>query len=136
MRLPSGRLLNVGCWATELEAALAHDRAVLFYRGDVATLNFRGKALRAGPADARTLRAACERARKATTSSRYRGVTWASDCKCWRVGIAFKGNLIYLGLYSDERAAALAYDAKARELRGASARLNFPPPATKRAARM
>jgi hypothetical protein len=74
VRLPSGRLAYVCAWATEKGAAVARDRAVLYYGGDRATLNFPRLAAALGPADIRALRAERERARKATTSSRYRGV--------------------------------------------------------------
>lgn len=45
---------------------------------------------------------------------------------CWRVQIYSGKNRIFVGLYKTEIEAARAYDEKARELFGKSARLNFP----------
>jgi hypothetical protein len=123
------RRLSLGCWAGEEEAGLARDRAILFYLGpnpDV-PLNFPELAARLGPADVRTLRAECERARKATTSSQYRGVAWANASGAWRARITVRGELRHLGLFSDERAAAVAYDDAAAIAFGERAVLNFPP---------
>ncbi len=54
------------------------------------------------------------------TSSRYKGVCWNSGRKKWQVAIAHK----YIGLYEDEKTAALVYNTKARELYGEFAFIN------------
>lgn len=56
-------------------------------------------------------------------SSRYKGVYphWNK----WTVYIKSNYKLLYVGVYDTEREAALAYDAKARELFGEFARTNF-----------
>jgi hypothetical protein len=122
-----GERISVGSWATEDEAAVARDRAMLFYRPSAATrsLNLPERAGRLGPADAPALRAECERARKATTSSQFRGVAWAAASGAWRARITVRGELRHLGLYADEREAALAYDAAAAGAFGERAKLNF-----------
>jgi HNH endonuclease len=60
---------------------------------------------------------------KKKTSSQYKGVTLHG--KKYRAYIRFNGKHISLGSYADEKEAALVYDAKARELFGEFARLNF-----------
>ena len=125
VKLP-GRLVHLGYWATEPEAAVAHDRAILYYGLDRGRLNFPKLSSRLRPAGARALRAERARVRKATTSSRYRGVSWAAASACWRACIRTDGRNRHLGLYSDDREAALAYDAAAFKLHGDAATLNFP----------
>jgi len=56
-------------------------------------------------------------------SSRFVGVSLADGR--WRATICFGSRSIHLGMFSREVDAALAYDAKCRELRGPFARPNF-----------
>ncbi|MBN2129633.1 MAG: HNH endonuclease [Sedimentisphaerales bacterium] len=76
------------------------------------------------------------RSKQVRTSSRFKGVSWHKKSAKWRAGIRFKGEQIWLGYFVDEVEAAQAYDAKAVELFGEFARLNFPGewPAERRAA--
>lgn len=61
------------------------------------------------------------------TISRYKGVGLERKNGKWRVSIkAMDGSRISLGAYFTEEEAARAYDAKAKELFGEFARLNFP----------
>jgi hypothetical protein len=60
------------------------------------------------------------------TTSKYKGVSWFKQTQKWRVEIKAQGKSIHLGYFDDEITAALMYDAKAFELRGDKARLNFP----------
>jgi hypothetical protein len=55
--------------------------------------------------------------------SGYRGVSVKRGR--WLAQIRHGGKLEYLGVYGSERAAAEAYDRRARELLGVDARLNF-----------
>ena len=57
--------------------------------------------------------------------SPYRGVHWNRDSMKWCARIGYCSRNYHLGLYEDEKEAAKAYDAKARELFGEYARLNF-----------
>jgi hypothetical protein len=57
-------------------------------------------------------------------ASRYKGVTLHKGQ--WRAVIYRRKKQIHLGYFSDEQAAARAYDAKAKELFGEYACLNFP----------
>lgn len=125
VRLPSSRLVWLGSWATEQEAAVGRDRAALFY-GRTDALNFPKEALRLGPANLETLRRERVRARKATTTSRYVGVTWAAVNELWRARITVNYEVLDLGLFDDEVDAGLAYDKAALKFRGAHAKLNFP----------
>jgi len=65
------------------------------------------------------------RKRRGNCSSKYKGVSRAKDEKKWRARITFNGRSILIGDFVDERAAAMAYDAKARELFGEYASLNL-----------
>ena len=58
-------------------------------------------------------------------TSKFKGVSWdRSGCK-WRAQIRHDGTNIYLGLFDDELEAACTYDAKAKELFGEFAYVNF-----------
>jgi hypothetical protein len=59
-------------------------------------------------------------------TSQYKGVHWARSNGKWCAMIRTDGRTRYLGLFTEERAAALAYDAAAREAFGEFARINFP----------
>ncbi len=56
-------------------------------------------------------------------SSPFKGVTPVH--RKWKVHIRYKNTMMYLGLFSTEIDAALAYDRKAKELHGEFAYLNF-----------
>lgn len=66
--------------------------------------------------------------RKHRGSSRFKGVCWHCNDRCWNVKIRLGGRAVNLGAFADEVAAALAYDAAAREYFGEFAALNFPLP--------
>jgi len=59
------------------------------------------------------------------TSSKYKGVCWHKAGKKWFAYIKLYGKMHYIGLFSAEKDAALAYDVKARELFGEFANPNF-----------
>lgn len=60
------------------------------------------------------------------SSSNYKGVTFHKRDKKYYCNIAFKNKHYHLGVFKDEIEAAKYYDAKAKELYGEFARLNFP----------
>jgi hypothetical protein len=62
-----------------------------------------------------------------TGTSKYKGVGWDKDRKKWRVGVRLNNKRHHVGHFTDEIAAARAYDEKAKELHGEFACLNFPP---------
>ncbi len=58
------------------------------------------------------------------TSSQYKGVSWKTANNKWQARIG-NNPRYYLGLFDSETEAAKAYDAKAKELFGEFANLNF-----------
>lgn len=60
------------------------------------------------------------------SSSQFKGVGYSRDKCKWFAKIWFEGRRIWLGYFLDEADAAHAYDAKAVELFGEFAHLNFP----------
>jgi hypothetical protein len=60
------------------------------------------------------------------SSSIYKGIMWNKRRSTWEVMIGYKGKKIFIGYFDDEVEAARAYDAKAKELYGEFAELNFP----------
>ncbi len=59
-------------------------------------------------------------------TSRFKGVCWDPNRELWKAQIRKDGKGGFIGRFDDEIEAALAYDAKARELFGEHAWLNFP----------
>lgn len=64
--------------------------------------------------------------RLARNTSGYRGVTWCKRLGKWRAAIGVNYGKLSLGTHASITDAARAYDAKAIELFGDFARLNFP----------
>lgn len=64
--------------------------------------------------------------RKPNKGRQYKGTTFEKDKGKWRAEILKAGVRYRLGYFLTEEAAARAYDAKAKELHGEFARLNFP----------
>jgi hypothetical protein len=60
-------------------------------------------------------------------SSKYKGVFWHKCLKKWAAKIGLDKKRYKIGYFTDEIAAAKAYDKKAGELHGEFACLNFPP---------
>jgi len=62
----------------------------------------------------------------AVKTSKYKGVHWHKRLRKWAAQITFENKKHHLGYFTDELAAAKAYDCKAAELHGEFASLNFP----------
>lgn len=58
-------------------------------------------------------------------ASRFKGVSWCAQTRKWRASIKVDGKVRQLGRYTDERAAAEAYDAACAAAHGEFAKLNF-----------
>jgi hypothetical protein len=59
-------------------------------------------------------------------SSQYKGVERVKSENKWRARITCNGRVIFIGYFKDEKAAAMAYDAKAKKLFGDYAAPNLP----------
>jgi hypothetical protein len=72
----------------------------------------------------------CWNKRKANfnSSSQYKGVMWDKRRGKWQAMIGYNSKKIFIGYFDDEETAAKAYDAKAKELYGQYAAVNFPGP--------
>lgn len=64
-------------------------------------------------------------------TSRFKGVHWDKEKNKWYAGIKFERKQVFLGRFSSEEEAALAYDNAAKSFFGAYARLNLEAPYTK-----
>jgi hypothetical protein len=120
-----GRAVWLGSWRTDREAAIAVDRAALFYRLGWRDLNFPALARTLKPMDPIGLRAKAHAPFKKRTKSRYRGVKRAKSGR-WVVMLVHQGKIHYAGTFDREQDAARAYDREALRLHGHRARLNFP----------
>jgi hypothetical protein len=63
-----------------------------------------------------------------TNMQKYKGVSWAKRVGKWHTEIYCRGQKIFIGYFDDQTAAAKAYDARAAQLYGDYAALNFPAP--------
>jgi hypothetical protein len=119
-----GKRAYLGTWPSRRQAALAHDRAVLFYGLRQEALNFPRQARRLGPAGADALRA--EAMRRMKKKSRYLGVSRITMHR-WETSVRRKdGSAAYLGVFAREQDAGLARDRVALGVSGSNAVLNFP----------
>jgi len=69
---------------------------------------------------------ACNSGSARGSSSKYKGVCWNKREGKWVASIRFKNKLHLMGYFTDEIAAAKAYDKSASEFFGEFAYLNFP----------
>jgi hypothetical protein len=58
-------------------------------------------------------------------TSMFKGVDWHKSTSKWHAQIALAGKKMHIGYFTNERSAAMAYDARARELFGEFALTNF-----------
>lgn len=63
--------------------------------------------------------------RKSSLSSKFKGVCYDTNRQRWKAYIKQDGALLNIGRYHSEEEAARAYDAKAREMFGEFANVNF-----------
>jgi hypothetical protein len=108
----------LGCFPTEEDAARAYDAASHYFHGVHGRRNFPNEQPAAYTPRDTLLRA--------SNTSGYRGIAMDKRTGRWRATIHANGKNRNLGFYATAEEAARAYDAKARELLGDKARLNFP----------
>jgi AP2-like factor (ANT lineage) len=113
----------LGRYQTERAAALAYDRAALYYLGKRAKLNLPRASAGLGPASFEQLRREARAELKKQMQSRFRGVS--PNRSLWAASIRHRGKAHYLGSFVSDEEAAEAYDKAALRLHGARARLNF-----------
>jgi hypothetical protein len=99
---------HIGYFTDEIEAARAYDAAARHEYGEFAATNFEGT---------ERLDVIASRIVKPPLSS-YPGVTWHERDKRWRAQIRINGKRLWLGGFVNERDAAQAYEAAARQYRG------------------
>ncbi|MDZ4695845.1 MAG: hypothetical protein SGI86_11915 [Deltaproteobacteria bacterium] len=113
----------LGNWQTERDAAIAYDRAALFF-GDKPR-NFPGKKLE--PADPKQLQWLAHQPIKEAQTSKFLGVSWATQSEKWIAGIGHDRKHHFLGSYDNEEDAARARDSAAIRLCDLPVKLNFQP---------
>lgn len=122
-----GEIHFLGNWESEKDAAIAYDRAHLYF-GRTAPPNLPRESSRLGPASPQELRDKAILAKKERTSSRYFGVSWSAGMRKWEAFITVeKRQKICLGYYENEDDAGRARDRAALDRIGDNIRLNFHP---------
>jgi hypothetical protein len=119
-----GAAMYLGDFAQERDAAIARDRVWRFFSKDPLRLNFPGLALE--PASVEEIRAEVHRVFKESTSSQYRGVSYAKQQRKWDARIQIDGRQHCLGQFDSEEEAAVEYDKAVVRLGAPLERLNFP----------
>ena len=106
-----GKRMYIGSYDDELAAATAYDTKAKELRGVGTTTNFDHLGRRQD---------------KKKQTSRFTGVTWSKAAQKWKAQIVQARKHVHLGSFDNEKEAAMAFDAKAKEFRGAGADTNFP----------
>lgn len=123
-----GRPLYLGRYTTEEAAARAYDDAARKHHGEFARLNFPDEVTVPLPDPNAPIITLKPRIAQVNNTSGFRGVFLHKNLnrKKWHATIHHESRVISCGYYLTAEEAARAYDAKARELLGDKARLNFP----------
>eukprot|EP00887_Chlorella_sp_A99_P003573 scaffold7.g3573.t1 len=144
-----GRQKFLGYFVNEDAAAMAYDDYAMRLHGNLAKLNFPhryaggqaavpGPSSSAAPAGPGALPPLAgggrqgkrggggRRAQPVKGSSRFRGVSWNSNCCKWRAQVWKGSEVFHLGYFENEIAAARTYDAAVLRIRGPDAPTNFP----------
>jgi hypothetical protein len=124
----SGKNIYLGSFMTELEAVKVYDESAVFYHGEFAATNVSLGLISMEELKKVSINRYYTYKKENVWYSKYRGVSRQinSNKKPWRAYITFNGKHIRIGGFATEEEAAIAYDRKAKDLFGSSARLNFP----------
>lgn len=126
----NGKTTHLGYYDCEVEAARVYDKEAIRLKGVTCAVNFPdsvehfGKNKDAPPLENK--RSTRHERKRAERISKYRGVCWNKCNSSWKACIKIDGRNKHIGYFSSEKDAAKAYDAKAKEVRGDAAKLNFP----------
>ena len=113
--------VHIGCYETIEEAAMAYDANARHYYGEYACLNFPQK-----KQNSKYIVTMPDNQIRKNNTSGFRGVYFTKRANKWIAAIEKDKKKYHLGHYDTPEEAARAYDAKAKELFGEFARLNFP----------
>lgn len=116
------RQMFLGQYRTEKEAAIAYDKAKIFFNIKIDKINLIDT-LGENPSITRKKRR--EGKKPGLNISIYKGVSWNSEGGKWVSQVMYKGQKYFLGRYGNEVKAALAYDKAARYFFGDKAITNF-----------
>ncbi len=110
------KLIYLGGFCNEKEAAKIYNRVALFEFGEFAYTNFPKKIYPIN--DFLSInQAIILRENKKNLSSKFRGVSWDKSTRKWRAQIRMNKKTIYLGIFKNETEAAKAYNlAKANKI--------------------
>jgi hypothetical protein len=116
---PTKRLLHIGAYASDENAARAYDYAAVQAHGPGVKRNFPGETTSEPPV---------RKGERKQQSSRYRGVCWDKANPSWSVQLTDPQTKRSqrIGSYASEEDAARAYDYAAVQAHGPGAKRNFP----------
>lgn len=97
----NGRLINIGLFESEIDAARAYDIMAIKHFGEYANINFPGK-----PLDYDAIHRRCETVKTST----YIGVYYDKKRNKWGASISINGKSKYIGRFDNEIDAAHNYD--------------------------
>lgn len=106
---------------TAIEAARIYDMAAIYFFGDFAHTNFPKEEYKKEDCNI-----VIKKILTKNYSSKYNGVSYHKKTGKYQASIGIRGKYTYIGLYSTQEEAALAYDEKALEFHKNKAKLNFP----------
>jgi hypothetical protein len=122
-----GLRFSLGRWPDARSAAIAVDRAALYFALPNHSLNLPRHSRARGPASPQELRRLARlECKRQASAGRYLNVWWDSKAEGYMTTLCTHGKRYRIGTYASAKAAAIAYDRLARHCLGKKAVLNFP----------